>query len=123
MIHFETRPDEEFMCDDREELIEMLQQEYQAILDKPLKVFALGSAYLYDYLTTEEDLFNNQCRMPTEEYLIDETGSNTRNQENPQADESPFAMAPEAVIDNSFVVIDLPRNEPEVQVEELGRIS
>ena len=64
ILHFGTRADEEWFCDKREEMINILVQQHQALENRPLQVFGLSSPSLDDYLTSERDLARKISRMP-----------------------------------------------------------
>lgn len=70
VMHFGARADEEFMSEHRDDLINLMASQHEAIEGRPLQVFGLSSASLDDYLTTERDLANRITKMPTKNYLL-----------------------------------------------------
>ena len=70
ILHFGTRADEEWFCDKREEMINILVAQHLALENRALQVFGLSSPSLDDYLTSERDLARKISRMPGTEYLI-----------------------------------------------------
>jgi len=72
IMHYQGRADEEWVCDQRDQIIETLVNQYKIAAggNKPLPLFGVASQSLADYLTSEKDIARKICRMPTEEFLL-----------------------------------------------------
>mgnify|MGYP006901872588 CR=1 FL=1 len=72
ICHFPNRADEEWLSDQRDEIIALIQALHASAQTKPLWVFGVTSGSLSDYLTSESDVIRHVCRMPSSDYLISE---------------------------------------------------
>lgn len=72
ILHFKQRADEEFVCAQRDQLLQVVATQYVAAAEgkENLAIFGIASASLSDYVTSEKDIARNICRMPPNEYLI-----------------------------------------------------
>ena len=58
IVHMSNRPDEEWICDHRDELIEIMQVNYNRSTNKDLPVFGVASPSLEPFITTQRDIEN-----------------------------------------------------------------
>jgi hypothetical protein len=64
IFHFATKADEEWICDKRQELVEVTAQQYTVKTGKSIDIYGINSNDLSVYLTTERDLQRKMSRMP-----------------------------------------------------------
>ena len=84
LIHFKRSEVQEYICEYREQVIELIYQIYFLKFCKKgkgeeeeiprLKIFGVSSPKLQEYCTTEKDLIRQINRMPNDEFLLDVTG-------------------------------------------------
>lgn len=58
IVHIGNRPDEEWNCDHRDELIEIMQVNYNKSTGNDLPVFGVASPSLEPFITTQRDIEN-----------------------------------------------------------------
>ena len=75
ILHFTTQADEEWQCEHRQDLIEVLAQKYQEKLKKSLDIYGVSSNYLSVYLTTERDLARKISRIPDQNFKLEQRSS------------------------------------------------
>ena len=80
ILHFTTQADEEWQCEHRQDLIEVLAQKYQEKLKKSLDIYGVSSNYLSVYLTTERDLARKVSRMPDQNFKLEQRSSLYKSQ-------------------------------------------
>lgn len=84
LIHFKKSECHEYICEYREQVIELIYQIYYLKFCKKkkgepedvprLKIFGVSSTKLQEYATSEKDLIRNINRMPNDEFMLDVTG-------------------------------------------------
>lgn len=84
LIHFKRQDVQEYICEYREQVIELIYQIYYLKFCKTkkgeeeevprLKIFGVSSTKLQEYCTTERDLMRQINRMPNDEFMLDVTG-------------------------------------------------
>jgi len=80
VLHFGTRGDEEWTCDKRSEMVDILVQQYEETTGQKVSVFGVSSAELGVYLTSEKDLARKVSRMPEEHFKLESRSSLYKSQ-------------------------------------------
>mmetsp|Transcript_27 Transcript_27/g.50 ORF Transcript_27/g.50 Transcript_27/m.50 type:complete len:175 (-) Transcript_27:664-1188(-) len=81
ILHFRNQACMELYGEDRDEIIELIQQLHWLKVQKKdaeglrLKVFGVSSRFLTDFITSEKDLLRKISRMPSDYYLLEEGGA------------------------------------------------
>ena len=65
IIHFRTRPDEEWLSGERDDVIKAVAERFKKDVGKSCHIFGVSSPSLGDYLTTDKDLIRKICKMPS----------------------------------------------------------
>jgi hypothetical protein len=64
IMHLCSKADEEWYCEKRQELLEVIAQNFQQKTGKPLDIYGVNTTDLSIYLTSDRDLQRKVSRMP-----------------------------------------------------------
>lgn len=70
IMHFRNTEDEEWLSDQRDELLKCVAERYRSVVGKGISLFGSSAPNLSQFVTTEKDVARNLNRMPGNEYLI-----------------------------------------------------
>jgi hypothetical protein len=80
IMHVATKADEEWFCEKRQDLIEVLVANYLAKTGKAIDIYGVNTGDLSVYLTTDRDLQRKQSRMPGQPYKLESRSSLYKSQ-------------------------------------------
>lgn len=87
ILHLATQADEEWQCENRNELVEVLATNFELKTGKKVDIYGVSSTDLSVYLTTERDLRRKVSKIPGEFFKLESRSSMYKSATNQEADQ------------------------------------